>query len=336
MADTHSFHGEQDSKLASLTAQAFMSTRRFFAMGTRIECHLIPSSEDPEALRLLHDMLLHACVKVERALGAIEPQAGVSMLNERLARDKTVALTLFGTRWVKDDLSDLLIDALGDAIDLSRLTDGLFDPVIGQVSLPHKCDARAPHKMSYHARDLRLDRLSARLFAPEIGLRLDLGGIGKGVALDHIRCLLVAHGCDNALISLGESSVLALGAHPHGAYWPLSLPDPFQPDTQALITLGLKNMSWSISSNLTQTEDGPKALSHIIDPRTQKPVIEARTALVLDQNATRAEALSTALLVAEPFERDALMARFSHSPCALFRHEGCEPLYYNGIQSWMI
>jgi hypothetical protein len=50
-------------------------------------------------------------------------------------------------------------------------------------------------------------------------VQVDFGGFGKGYALERIRKLLLSHGILNAFISFGESSVLALGNHPHGTGW---------------------------------------------------------------------------------------------------------------------
>ncbi len=61
------------------------------------------------------------------------------------------------------------------------------------------------------------DKMTIR-FRNEV-VQVDFGGFGKGYALERIRKLLLSHGILNAFISFGESSVLALGNHPHGVGW---------------------------------------------------------------------------------------------------------------------
>jgi thiamine biosynthesis lipoprotein len=124
-------------------------------------------------------------------------------------------------------------------------------------------------------------------------LRIDLGGIGKGFALDQMAELLHEWSIDTALLHGGYSSVLALDA-PFGMKgWPLILSNPSNRG-QTLAHLSLRRRAVSGSGLLK----GP----HIIDPRTAQPVEGKRAAWACSDNAAVADALSTAFMIMTPKE----------------------------------
>ncbi len=136
----------------------------------------------------------------------------------------------------------------------------------------------------------------------DANIRLDLGGIDKGYALDRAADLLGEWGIGNALLHGGTSTVRALGRRPGRDGWQADLRNPSD-DQAELGALMLKDCSFSGSST---------ALSrHIIDPRTGKPISADRAAWALADDATTADALTTALCVMEDEE----IKRFAkHNP----------------------
>jgi thiamine biosynthesis lipoprotein len=129
-------------------------------------------------------------------------------------------------------------------------------------------------------------------------VQVDLGGIGKGYAVDRIAELLRDWSIDIALISGGYSSVLALDAPPGKkvrqgtacAGWPLTMTNPSgDGDKEVLARPSLKNAALSGS--------GVQKGGHIIDPRTAEPVERRRAAWSSAPDATTADALSTAFMI---------------------------------------
>lgn len=119
---------------------------------------------------------------------------------------------------------------------------------------------------------------------------LDVGGLGKGYALDQMACTLKASGIDNALLDAGGSTLLAFGKGPSGDGWPVGTGEPDIP------TIKLNNQSLSGSGF---TERG----EHIIDPRAGTRVSAGKkNAWALAPFAALADALSTAFLVMSPKE----------------------------------
>ncbi len=122
-------------------------------------------------------------------------------------------------------------------------------------------------------------------------VQIDLGGIGKGYAVDQMAKLLNDWSIDTALINGGCSSVLALGS-PHGTKgWHLTLSNPANCE-QTLARLYLRDRAISGSG----LQKGP----HIIDPRKAQPAKGKRTAWACASTAATADVLSTAFMVMSP------------------------------------
>jgi thiamine biosynthesis lipoprotein len=123
-------------------------------------------------------------------------------------------------------------------------------------------------------------------------ISLDLGGYAKGYALERIRKILLQYDVKQALINFGNSSILAVGSHPHEKYWSIGIENPFYPD-KLLGICELRNQSLSVSGNTTQRT------GHIMNPRLGKFAEERKIVSVVSENAIEAEVLSTALMVAD-------------------------------------
>ena len=79
-------------------------------------------------------------------------------------------------------------------------------------------------------------------------LKIDFGGYGKGYALSKVEALLKNNGIDKALVNFGNSSILAVGKHPCGDFWPVSLENPY---TKSIVAnVKLCDSSLSVSGNM--------------------------------------------------------------------------------------
>lgn len=122
-------------------------------------------------------------------------------------------------------------------------------------------------------------------------INIDLGGFGKGYAVDRVSKLLRDWDLDIALIHGGFSSVLALEAAPGQKGWPVTLSNPVNPD-QVLARVNLKNRALSSS--------GRRKGQHIINPVTGHPVSDKGAAWAFAPDAALSDALSTAFMVLSP------------------------------------
>lgn len=133
-------------------------------------------------------------------------------------------------------------------------------------------------------------------------VQVDLGGIGKGFAVDRMAELLREWSIDTALISGGYSSVLALDAPPEAKGWPVTLSNPHN-RKQVLARLYLQGRAVGAS--------GLQKGLHIIDPRTGHPAEGKIAAWACTSDATTVDALSTAFMV---MSLDEISKFCSHHP----------------------
>jgi thiamine biosynthesis lipoprotein len=143
------------------------------------------------------------------------------------------------------------------------------------------------------------------------GMSIDLGGFGKGFALERVAGILRTQGVERAFLSFGESSIAVLGSHPHGPAWPVGIADMFQP-SETVHTFHLRDASLSTSGTSPYNCMGcERALGQVIDPRTGRPIEGYRSMSVASPSGIEAEVLSTALLVTPEQERAAILSGFS-------------------------
>ena len=137
------------------------------------------------------------------------------------------------------------------------------------------------------------------VFFEKADIILDLSGILKGYALDCVRDYLVSEHISNALINMGNSSVLALGDQPHGKGWKID----FQHGSVHTIVLH--------DECLTTSGNNTNERKHIISPFTHSYVEGKREIAVVTESGALGEALSTGLFVANDAQR---MSILEHLP----------------------
>jgi thiamine biosynthesis lipoprotein len=147
---------------------------------------------------------------------------------------------------------------------------------------------------------MQLDRGSSAVRFAEPGLEITFGAVGKGYALDEAAGILRFYDVESALLHGGRSTIYAVGAPPGAEGWELALRDPRDRVTP-LRTIYLRNRAISTSGDYEQffEVDGVR-YSHILDPRSGRPVQGMHCVWVIAPSATDSDALSTAFFVMGP------------------------------------
>ena len=190
-------------------------------------------------------------------------------------------------------------------------TDGAFDITIGSLVRCWRKDDGTPRTPSdeelEHARQLtgtdllHLDEDEHTVVLSASPVQVDLGGVGKGFAVDRVAELLREWSIETALVSGGYSSVLALeapilknkGGTPSLRGWPLTLSHPAD-RSRVLARPHLCGAALSGS--------GVQKGGHIINPRTGRPISGKLAAWSGAPDAATADALSTAFMIMSPEE----------------------------------
>ena len=142
-------------------------------------------------------------------------------------------------------------------------------------------------------------------------MKIDLGGIAKGFALDYAIKELKKNNINNCLINAG-GQVYALG-NKFASPWKIAIKDPRKPGVSG--TLELKNQSASTSGDYEQffLKNG-KRYCHIIDPKTGYPVNSGITSVtIIDDSSLNADALSTAVFISGEDGVEMLKNKFSET-----------------------
>jgi len=135
-------------------------------------------------------------------------------------------------------------------------------------------------------------------------MRLDLGAIGKGYAVDRAAEVLRSSGIRDALINAGSSTILAMGSPPDQSAWLVHLRDPsHQVDPQVM----LKDESVSTSEQTAPSLLGDATAGHIIDPDTGTPLQTEFAVSVIAQTGMISDALSTTSLLLGPAKGKGLL-----------------------------
>ena len=147
---------------------------------------------------------------------------------------------------------------------------------------------------------VRLDDSDKTVSFARHDVELNLGGIGKGYALDRATALLSSEVVGNFLFHGGRSSVLARGSRSaSGAEdpWAVGIAHPVRPERR-LGLLTLRDQAMSTSGTATQSfHHQGKRYGHILDPRTGQPATGVLSATAVCDDAATADALSTAFYV---------------------------------------
>jgi thiamine biosynthesis lipoprotein len=204
-------------------------------------------------------------------------------------------------------LEETLFEVVALACRIAEETDGAFDPTTGPLvelwqkaresgQVPDEGEVRRVRELG-GLDDVAVDVPSRSIRYGRGGVELNLGGIGKGFALDRIGAQLLAKGVEEFLLHGGHSSVLARGGHAEHAGWPVGIRNPLFP-TRRLATLLLCQQALSTSgSGIESYRIGGRRFSDILDPRTGWPAEGMLSVTVLAETAAEADALSTAFFV---------------------------------------
>jgi len=254
-------------------------------MGTVLEVELW--SSDPEAARRVIDEVFTEVAELESLLSHYDPRSQVSRLAARSGQ---------GPVAVDPRVAEIARLSLA----YGELTDGAFDVTLGPLTQLWR--SRGERRASYEeiaAARARTGLAKLRVYPDdelellERGMSLDFGGIAKGYALDRVRELLRGPGIAASLASFGQSSVWAFGAPPETEGWTLALRSPAG-GIAALVTLS--DQAFSVSSSFPEPGSGTP-FGDLVDPRTGWPLTRSSMVAVVSNDATRAEALSTALVL---------------------------------------
>lgn len=234
---------------------------RHEAMATWFEVRLICA--DPDYARQAAQEIFHQVDRLEACLSRYREDSEISQIG-RLSAGESLRL------------SRETFHCLQRALELMPLTYGAFDPGVGRF-MDDAAEAETPL-----AGVLELYPEDSTVICRRAPVRLDLGAMGKGYALDRAVEILENWELPQALLIAGGSSLLALAPPPERAGWEVVL--------TARHSLFLQHAALGASGLEVQG-------AHILDPRTGQAGHRYFRTWAYAPDATTADALSTAWML---------------------------------------
>jgi FAD:protein FMN transferase len=243
---------------------------------------------------------------LDRLLSVWHPESKVSLINAAAGRDPVV-------------VPGEVIELLRTARQVSEWTDGKFDITFGALSglwkFDHDQDDRIPRPRDLNAqlplidyRSVDIDATAGTVFLRRAGMRMHLGGIGKGFAVDRAAAILRAHGINDFMIQAG-GDLYASGRRGDRA-WRGGIRDPRGAPDRIFAALELHDETFSTSGDYERffMKDG-RRYHHILDPDSGQPATGSRSVTIVATRATLADALSTGVFIMGPDEGMRLIER---------------------------
>jgi FAD:protein FMN transferase len=201
-----------------------------------------------------------------------------------------------------------LFDVLEQSLKVAGLTDGAFDPTVGEFTQLWRRARRqrelpAPERIarareSFGWWNMKLDARMRTVTLLKSDMRLDLGGIAKGCAADAALAVLREQGIRRALVA-ASGDIVAGDPPPGQPGWRVGVQSMSSQADGLTRTLLLANRAVSTSGDTEQfVEIGGVRYSHIVDPRTGFGLTDRLGVTVIARDSTTADALATALSVA--------------------------------------
>jgi len=257
-------------------------------MGTEVSVYLW--SDDADEGREALDAVFQEVARIDRLMSTYKDDSEISKIN-RLAADNAVVA------------GDELFQLIQRSLDISVLTLGAFDITFDSVGQHYDFRSRQRpdsqtvevERVNIDYRYVQLDSAANSVTFLKQGVRINLGGIAKGYAVERGVDILRHRGVENAIVTAGGDSRL-LGDR-RGRPWMVGIRDP-RNDGQVAISVPLVDEAISTSGDYERyfDEDGIR-YHHIIRPSTGVPASGVHSATVFGPDAVITDALSTSVFV---------------------------------------
>jgi len=239
-------------------------------MGTRFD--IVITGKDKTVSEPVWQEIITELNRLDKMMNRFDPGSEIATVNAH-AFQYPVAVS--GELW----------EILCDCEIYHKKTAGLFDITLKDFS-----------KVTFTGNDRSISFLSN-------DISFDLGAYAKGYALRKIHVILKDANVEQAFVDFGNSSILAVGHHPYGNSWKVSIENPYE-NGEILDEIDLTDTSLSTSGNV------PSYSKHIVRPDSGIYNDERKLVCVRAKNPVEAEVLSTTIMIATLEEREEILNRF--------------------------
>lgn len=193
------------------------------------------------------------------------------------------------------------------ALEVSKASQGVFDITVGAYgglwkfdedmdgTLPDPAEVLKRKKL-VNWKDVVLDKRRHTVRLKRAGMKITLGGIAKGYAVDRAAALLDQAGFGSFIVQAGGD--MYVSGDKNGTPWVVGIRDPRGPRDQSFAVAPIKDHSFSTSGDYERgfVKDGVR-YHHILDPRTAQPARASRSVTIMAKDAFTADAWSKVLFI---------------------------------------
>jgi thiamine biosynthesis lipoprotein len=265
------------------------------------------TTDEPVTLEAF-EKVFHEFDRLDRLMSVWKEGSDVLRLNAAAGKQAVA---------ISPDVRDVLLAAQ----KVSEWTEGKFDVTFGVLSglwkFDHDLDGNIPPRADVLARlplidyqQLVVDETKSTAFLKKKGMRVHLGGIGKGYAVDRAAAILRGRGFNDFMIQSGGDLYVA-GTRGDRA-WRAGIQDPRGPEGNSFAAMDLTDAAFTTSGDYERffMKDG-RRYHHIIDPDTGEPSQGSRSVTIIAKTATLADALDTGIFILGPEKGMALIERLN-------------------------
>jgi FAD:protein FMN transferase len=262
------------------------------AMGTSVMITIW--SDDEEAAATASQAVFAEMRRLDAMMTTWLPESEVSQINAAAGK-KAIAV------------SEETFACVAKAVEISRLSKGLFDITVGVYgglwkfdqdmdgTLPDPAEVNARRKLVAW-KDIVIDKKKRTVKLRRAGMKITLGGIAKGYAVDRSAKILIDAGLSDFILQAGGDMYVSgkKGSTP----WVVGIRDPRGTRDASFAVAPVEDHAFSTSGDYERgfVKDGVR-YHHILDPRTAQPARATRSVTVLAKDAFTADAWSKVLFI---------------------------------------
>lgn len=276
--------------------------------------------------------------EVDRLMSYHKPDSELARLNRQADRSPI-------------KVSDHTFTVLEEARRISALSAGAFDVTVAPLIdlWQHAADTNTPPsetemvaaKAKVGWEHVILDPNQHTVHFTKPGMKIDLGGIAKGYAIDLSVTALKRHGALGGMIDIG-GDLRCFGQPPRRKKaWTIGLQDPKRTDrftpNQSVLALNITDQAVTTSGDYRRFGliDGRK-ISHIIEPRQGRSSLSSASVTIIAPSAMTADALATAVSVMGPDQGLALIETLSETEAIVIANDGVTLTQTSGADKFIL
>ncbi len=269
------------------------------AMGTHLAFAAFTTpATDAARVRSLFQAATDEIVRLEKLMTTWDPASEISQVNAAAGAHPVA-------------VSPETFEVVQESLHASAISEGTFDITFetlhGLWKFDQDLDPHPPSAFQVRERTkylgfrhVKLDAAARTIFLDESHVRIGLGGIAKGYAVDHASKVLEDGGVAAFYVQAG-GDLFARGTKPNGEPWLAGIRDPRGPEGDYFAMMAVSDHAFSTAGDYERgyVIDG-KRYHHIIDPRTGYPATASRSVTIWAPTAFLADEIDDAVFILGP------------------------------------